>query len=255
MSYKWSTGSVFRGDIYFEDDVTGELTFIDFEQDKISLKPSGSAVLEVGWNAEKAQVKITGATASQPPTAANAQFTILYDAGDYCWFGVDTNGSLTIETVDSDGALGDIFLNPDGNVIINQKNAVGISDNTGCGEVVYFGTEDDTDTLAAGKLMYLDPDGDWKYADGNIEAESGPAMLAIALGTAVSDGLLIRGFFDCGTIEGTFVKGAPVYISELAGVVDFTAPSGVGDVVRIIGHGTDTANVIYFNPSPDWITL
>ena len=255
MSYKWSTGSVFRGDIYFEDDDTGELTYIDFEQDKISLKPSGSAVLEVGWNLEKAQVKVTGNTVATPPTAATAQFTILYDTGDYCWFAVDEDGSLTIETVDSDGALGDIILNPDGNINLHHNNVTGLPNDVGTGDIVFFGTEDTTDTLGAGKLMYLDTDGKWKYADADEETECGPALLAIALGDAVSNGLLIRGFFDCNTIEGTFTKGSAVYISEAAGVVDFTAPSSAGQVVRVIGHGTDTANVIYFNPSPDWITL
>jgi hypothetical protein len=256
MGYKFTTGSIRRGDIFYEDDETGQPTFIDFDQDSIILAPSGSSVFQVVGpdSGIGGQVRITG-TPPTPPDNTTAQLLINYDAGDYAYLGVDNNGSLSIATVDSDGALGDIFLNPDGNVIINQNNAVGLSDDTGVGEVVYFGTEDDSDTLAAGKLMYLATDGDWKYADADAVATSGPVMLAIALGTAVSHGLLIRGFFDCATIQGSFAKGAAVYISETAGVVDFTAPSGAGDVVRIIGHATDTANVIYFNPSPDWIEL
>jgi hypothetical protein len=45
MSYKYSTGSVRRGDVFFEDDREGEPTFIDFGQDTITLRPSGSAIL------------------------------------------------------------------------------------------------------------------------------------------------------------------------------------------------------------------
>ena len=45
MSYKFTTGSVRRGDVYFEDDREGEPTFIDFDQDTITLRPSGSAIL------------------------------------------------------------------------------------------------------------------------------------------------------------------------------------------------------------------
>ena len=45
MSYKFSTGSVRRGDVYYEDDRTGAQTYIDFGQDTITLRPSGSAVL------------------------------------------------------------------------------------------------------------------------------------------------------------------------------------------------------------------
>ena len=45
MSYKWTTGSVRRGDIYFEDDRTGAATYIDFGEDTITLRPSGTAQL------------------------------------------------------------------------------------------------------------------------------------------------------------------------------------------------------------------
>ena len=45
MSYKFSTGSVRKGDVFFEDDRTGEPTYIDFGQDTITLRPSGSQIL------------------------------------------------------------------------------------------------------------------------------------------------------------------------------------------------------------------
>ena len=45
MAYKYSTGSVRRGDIYFEDDRAGDATYIDFGQDTITLRPSGSQIL------------------------------------------------------------------------------------------------------------------------------------------------------------------------------------------------------------------
>tara|TARA_R100000278_G_C5452942_1_gene158095 strand:- start:48 stop:989 length:942 start_codon:yes stop_codon:yes gene_type:complete len=45
MSYKYSTGSVRRGDVYYEDDRDGDPTYIDFGQDAIILRPSGSAIL------------------------------------------------------------------------------------------------------------------------------------------------------------------------------------------------------------------
>jgi hypothetical protein len=136
-----------------------------------------------------------------------------------------------------------------------HHDPTGLADDAGGGEVVTFGAEDQTDTLAAGKLMLLDSNGVWKYTDANAPAASGGVLLAIALGTAVGDGLLIRGFFDAATIQGSFVKGGACYISEVAGTIDFTAPSGVGDTIRVVGYGTDTANVIYFNPSSTWIEL
>ena len=47
MGYKFTTGSVRRGDVYFEDDRAGEPTYIDFGQDTITLRPSGSQILHV----------------------------------------------------------------------------------------------------------------------------------------------------------------------------------------------------------------
>jgi hypothetical protein len=135
-----------------------------------------------------------------------------------------------------------------------QHNPTSLSNDTGGGESVTFGTEDGTDTLAAGKLMYLNSSGVWKYADADA-ASTSTNLLAIALGTAVSDGLLIRGFFDFSSVEGSFAQGAPVYVSESPGAVDFTAPSASGDIIRIIGHATNTANVIYFNPDGTWVEL
>ena len=45
MSYKYSTGSIRRGDIYYEDDREGAKTYIDFGMDTITLRPSGSQIL------------------------------------------------------------------------------------------------------------------------------------------------------------------------------------------------------------------
>ena len=136
-----------------------------------------------------------------------------------------------------------------------HHNPTSLADNTGGGDVVTFGTEDLSDTLAAGKLMYMATDGKWKYADADAASTSGGVLLGIALGTAVSNGILLRGFFDAATLQGSFAKGAACYVSENAGDIDFTAPSATGDIVRVVGYGTDTANVIYFNPSRDWIEL
>ena len=51
MAYKYTTGSLRQGDIYFEDDRLGQPTYIDFGMDTISLRPSGSAILNVSASA------------------------------------------------------------------------------------------------------------------------------------------------------------------------------------------------------------
>ena len=96
----------------------------------------------------------------------------------------------------------------------------------------------------------------WKYRDADAVATGGSQLLGIALGTAVSDGILLRGYFDqVAYIEGTFAKGAPCYVSEAPGEIDFTAPSASSDFVRVVGYGTDLANIIYFDPSKTWVEL
>lgn len=131
-----------------------------------------------------------------------------------------------------------------------------LANDTGVGDIVTFGVEDSSDTLAAGRLMYLHTDGKWKYCDADAVATGGTQLLGIALGTAVSDGLLIRGFFKLNSYtEGTWNEGLPCYVSEATGEIDFTAPSASGDFVRVVGYGTDTSGVIFFNPSATNIVI
>ena len=89
MSYKFSTGSVRRGDIYYEDDNVGAQTYIDFGQDTITLSPSASAILY----AEKDAVGI-GTTDPQ---------TTLHVKGDPGQFRVEDTTVDYAYTIDCDG--------------------------------------------------------------------------------------------------------------------------------------------------------
>ena len=51
-----------------------------------------------------------------------------------------------------------------------------------------------------------------------------------------------------------FTPGVPLYVSGTLGAITATKPTGSGDVVRTVGFAV-TADVIFFNPSPDYITL
>lgn len=129
-----------------------------------------------------------------------------------------------------------------------HHNPTGLSNNTGGGDVVTFGVEDGTEVLSAGKIYYLATTGIWKYADADTESESGPVMLGIALGTSISDGLLLRGYFDAFSYLNAYSSGKVIYVDTIDGEMDTTAPSGTNDVVRAIGWCCPTSNVIYFNP-------
>ena len=50
--------------------------------------------------------------------------------------------------------------------------------------------------------------------------------------------------------------GDIVYLNTTDGTVTTTAPTGSGNVVRVVGHVVKpSANMIYFNPSSDWIVV
>ena len=139
-----------------------------------------------------------------------------------------------------------------------HHNPTSLKIGTGGGEVVAFGSESpiEAQALVAGYLYCMQDDGAWCLADADLVVSSS-ALLGIALGGAVSDGILLRGYFHMATasVSDHHLIGQPCYISEDAGHIDWIAPSAAGDTVRVIGYGTPTANLIYFDPDKTWIEL
>jgi hypothetical protein len=132
-----------------------------------------------------------------------------------------------------------------------HHDPTGLANDTGGGEVVKFGSG----TLTAGKLYFLSGS-TWTETDADAATTGSDKMLGIALGSNPTvNGVLIRGFFDANSYLSNFSAGKAVYVGTTGGGMDTTAPSGGGDFVRIVGYCTTTANVIYFNPSNNWIEL
>ena len=138
----------------------------------------------------------------------------------------------------------------------------GLNNDTGGGEVVYFGTSS-ASGLQAGALYYLNANGGWASSSAGTTGSNPTGggghnqLLAISMGTNPSaDGMLLKGYFDATSYyAGTFTKGGPVYVSTASAQFKATAPSASNNYVRVIGYGTDTANVIYFNPDSTYIEL
>jgi hypothetical protein len=119
----------------------------------------------------------------------------------------------------------------------------------GYGDIVTFGSG----SLTAGDLYYLTSLGSWSAADADSTSSS-TGMLAFALGSSPSEGMLVRGYIrNSGFATNT---GDIVYISTTAGEVTTTAPSSSGDVIRIIGYSIDGTNeIIYFSPDNSWVEV
>ena len=139
-----------------------------------------------------------------------------------------------------------------------QNHGLSASIVEGYGDIVTFGSGS---SFTAGLLYFLDASGAWDLTDAGGSAKS-TSLLAIALGGAPSDGMLIKGYVINNSSWSTFGIGLPLYIGvatspSLLGTIDDVAPTSPGEVVRIIGHSinTNADGVIYFNPSNDWIEL
>lgn len=113
-------------------------------------------------------------------------------------------------------------------------------------------------TLAFGDLCYFAvADSRWELADADADATAGAVMLGLCVLAAASDGdptLILRlGKIRADAAFPTLTIGAPAYVSTTAGDIQVAQPSGTDDVIRIVGHAI-TADVLFFNPSNDFLT-
>lgn len=208
------------------------------------------------------------ATGSSPGTTIARALDLTSTGADFCqglFLKIDDGKGPDIKMLSSavpadnttitTGSAGSCTIETTGTVSTVENGVTSLSSNTGSGDIVSFGAEDVTETLSAGKLMYLDSAGTWKYAKADGTEAEASSLLAVALGTSVSDGLLLRGYFHFGTIDGVFAQGAPAYISPTDGNITFTQPSTVGQFSRTIAYGTTTSGVCYFCPDNTFIEL
>ena len=138
-------------------------------------------------------------------------------------------------------------------VSIHKRNLAKTSntDADADGDIVYFGG---TTFMDAGKIYYFNSSGGWTLADADAESTA-KGMLAVALGSASNtNGMLIRGMVTLDHDPGTI--GDTVFLSTTAGQASSTAPSGNGDIVRVIGYCLDSTNgQIYFNPDGTFVEV
>jgi hypothetical protein len=147
----------------------------------------------------------------------------------------------------------------------NVELPVNAGDPSGYGDIVTFGNAGGN--FAAGLVCYLDSSNDWNATDAGA-AGSSRSLLALALGSSPADGMLIRGYAQYTLFRNApFTLGEPLYLVAIPspappsppyGAMSNTAPTGTGEIVRIVGYCVgDTAayDRIYFNPSNDWIEL
>ena len=138
--------------------------------------------------------------------------------------------------------------------LVAKKRVLAKTSNTDAnadGEIVYFGG---TTSMDAGKIYYFNSSGAWALADADAESTA-KGMLGVALGSASdTNGVLIRGMVTLDHDPGTI--GDTVFLSTTAGQASSTAPSGNGDIVRVVGYCLDSTNgQVYFNPDGTFVEV
>jgi hypothetical protein len=145
------------------------------------------------------------------------------------------------------------YTRADGSAVTGKLNGYPVTDHTANGP--------QTNTFASGysstimDLVYLGSGGKWLEADADATGTS-INLLGIAL-EAKTDTQAMNV-----ALPGSFVKdeswgwtiGVPLYISNTLGGIVEAKPTGSGDVVRTVGYAVH-ADMIYFNPSSDYVTL
>ena len=112
---------------------------------------------------------------------------------------------------------------------------------------------------SAGDVVYL-TGADWRHADADGLSKSSKMIgVALADGNNVPGPVLIRGVVRLGAghiHDSSGQNGDPLYLSTESAHVQFAAPSGNGDVARIVGYCMDEDNdIIYFNPSNTFVEV
>ena len=98
-------------------------------------------------------------------------------------------------------------------------------------------------------------DGTWELADAD-SASTCDGLLGIALGAASNtNGVLLRGFVTLDHDPGAV--GDVLFVSTTtAGDTTASAPSGSGDIVRVIGYCLHASSgMIYFNPDGTFVEV
>jgi hypothetical protein len=186
------------------------------------------------------------------PTGTADTFTV-HD-GTHDLFQVDTSTSGTLFSVNDVSGLPKLEVD-DTEGLIAKSIKVDDSALTAAGqygkgaEIWYQGTS----TPTAGSIYYLDGSGDWANTDASAVATA-KGMLSVSAGADSDvDGMVIKGFVYVGTDPGGSV-GDVVYLSETANQLTTTPPTTASAVVRVCGYKVGT-NIVYFDPSKDWIEL
>ena len=204
----------------------------------------------------------------------------IYHSGTHSYVDGNNTGDLYIRSLNDDvviQAADDVFIYAQGgeDAIIARGNgavelyhnnakkietvaagtkttfaATSSTDGDAAGDIVYFSETSTT----AGRIYYYTSAGAWELADADAQS-SASGMLAVALGSSSSThGMLLRGMVTLNHDPGAV--GDTLFLSTAIGQATATAPSGAGDIVRVIGYCLHASTgQIWFNPDGAFVEV
>jgi len=107
-----------------------------------------------------------------------------------------------------------------------------------------------TAALTTGTVYMWGPT-DWGTANAGAVATADGLMGVATTNTAGGD-VLVSGIIQLASVPGS--AGDVLYLNTSAGTLTATAPTGSGEIVRVMGYNLDGSR-IYFNPSTDWLEI
>jgi len=212
------------------DGITLNTAEFDIDAGQTTITSVYNTALKVGTATD--QEYITFGTSNEVNTFVNNGEVLSVTAS-----GVDITGDLDVSGI-IEPAEGHLYRTPTSTDYQSQ------------GDIVYIGGG----TTVRGALHYFRDTGVWAVTDADAVSTSGGVLLAIALGTDPSAGMLLRGMFTLDHDPGTLADA--LYVSTVAGKITSIAPTASGDTVRIVGYCLDSTNgQIWFNPDHTWVEI
>lgn len=105
--------------------------------------------------------------------------------------------------------------------------------------------------LTVGTVYMWGSSGEWGTANAGAAATS-DGLMGVATATASAPDVLVSGIIQLASVPGS--AGDVLYLDTTNGLLTATAPSGSGEIVRVMGYNLDGTRV-YFNPSQDWLEI
>ena len=245
-----------EGSIYIENDITSsnaKFTSIPVGSETTFLTVDGSGNVKTRTSGADGSSGTSGTSGTSPTIANDANNRVVTAVGNgtlnaeanFTFNGstMSVAGGITVtSTISGNGSVLEV-----GEIASSAGPASSAGDKGFNAETVTFYSN----TVVAGGVYYLGSSA-WTFSDADAVSTS-KGFMGVSTSTNSNTGMVIRGIVYVFADPGGSV-GDVVYLSTATGRLTTTAPTAAGDVVRIMGYKVGT-NLVFFNPSNDWVEL